>query len=111
MGEHLRILLFEDGRPGEIMAINGENVQAELEELLGGEIEMKRLNNRLQLVVHKDGEKLDLPMRYTRHKPGHVPELIYGNAAVVRVGQDGQAHGITKKDAEEVNLYLHVAEV
>lgn len=106
----MKIILFENGLPGERVDIPGENVRAELEELLGGEIEWKRLTARLQLVVHKDAEKAALPMRYTRYKPGNVPELIFGNAAVVRMGQDGKAHDITKEDAEEVSLWIHLAE-
>lgn len=106
----MKILAFENGLPGRIENIPGENVRAELEELLGGETEWTRLTARLQLVVHKDGQKAALPMRYTKHKPGHVPELIYGNAAVVRVTQDGKAHNITKEDAEAVGLWIHLAE-
>ena len=106
----MRLLFFEDGRPGRLESIPGENVRAELEELLGGEVEMKRLNSRLQLVVHKDGKKAALPMRYTRYKPGHLPEFIYGNAAVVRISPDGKAHDITKDDAEDVSLWIHLEE-
>lgn len=106
----MKILLFENGLPGQRVDIAGENVRAELEELLGGEVEWKRLTARLQLVVHKDAEREALPLRYTRYKPGHLPELIFGNAAVVRLGQDGKAHDVIKEDAEEVSLWIHMTE-
>lgn len=106
----MKILLFENGEPGRMTDILGENVQGELEELLGGPIEWKRLSARLRLVVHADGEKLALPIRYTRYKPGNVPEIIRGNAAVVRVSEDGTAHDLTRADAEDVSLWLHLAE-
>lgn len=106
----MKILLFEDGLPGRRVDILGENVQAELEELLGGEVEWQRLTDKLRLVVHKDAEAAALPMRYTKYKPGHLPELIFGNAAVVRLSQDGVAHDITKDDAEAVGAWIHLAE-
>lgn len=65
----MKILVFENGQPGRVENIAGENVKGEVEELLGGEVVSEQLNARLVLMTRKHGEKKGLPVHYVRLCP------------------------------------------
>lgn len=85
----MKIVLFRDGKPGVAAKLPGEDPKVELTDLLGGETEMVPLNERLTVVMLKDGEKLELPARYRVHRLGKEPLSVAGDCAVVAVRPDG----------------------
>lgn len=106
----MKILVFENGEAGRLADINGENVQGEIEELLGGPVVSSRLTGNLHLVVREDGHKEVLPIHYTRYQPGDLPALIFGNCVVVKIDRTGKAYDMKRSDAETVNGWLYMAE-
>lgn len=106
----MKILVFENGQPGRMENIAGENVKGEVEELLGGEVVSEQLSARLVLMTRKHGEKKGLPVHYARLRQWKAKVPVYGNAVVARASRDGKAHSITKEDGEDVNLYLQLME-
>lgn len=106
----MKILVFENGEAGRMADINGENVQGEIEELLGGPVVSEHLTGNLFLVVREDGHKEALPVRYSRYRACDLPALIFGNCAVVKVDRTGKAHDMKRADAETVNPWIMVAE-
>lgn len=106
----MKILIFENGEVGRLADINGENVQGEIEELLGGPVAMDRLVDKLFLVTREDGHKEALPVHYTKYRPGDLPALIFGNAVVVKIDRAGKAHDMKRADAEAVNGWIYMAE-
>lgn len=106
----MKILVFENGEVGRLADINGENVQGEIEELLGGPVVSSRLTGNLHLVVREDGHKEVLPIHYTKYRPGDLPALIFGNCVVVKIDRTGKAHDIKRTDAETVNPWILLAE-
>ena len=89
----MKIVLFRDGKPGVVAKLPGENPEVELTDLLGGETEMISLNERLVVVVRKDGERSpaddDRPVRYQIHRLGREILPVAGDCAVVAVRLDG----------------------
>lgn len=106
----MKILVFENGEAGRLTDINGENVQGEIEELLGGPVVSERLTGNLHLVVREDGHKEALPIHYTKYRPGDLPALIFGNAVVMKMDRTGKAYDMKRSDAETVNGWLYMAE-
>lgn len=106
----MKILVFENGEAGRLTDINGENVQGEIEELLGGPVVSEHLTGNLFLVVREDGHKEVLPIHYTKYQPGDLPALIFGNAVVVKIDRAGRAHDMKRADAETVNPWIMVTE-
>lgn len=106
----MKILIFENGEAGRLADINGENVQGEIEELLGGPVVSERLTGNLFLVVREDGHKETLPIHYTKYRPCDLPALIFGNAVVVQIDRAGKAHDMKRADAETVNGWIYIAE-
>lgn len=92
----MKIVLFRDGKPGVTAKLPGENPEVELADLLGGETEMKPMNERLLLVTMKDGEALGLPVRYAAHGLGRAPMQIAGDCAVVATRPEGILRDVTK---------------
>lgn len=92
----MKIMLFQDGKPGVAEKLPGENPEAELADLLGGETEMTPLTERLLLVTRKDGEELELPVRYAVHGLGREPRRVAGDIAVVAVRPEGILRDVTK---------------
>lgn len=108
----MKILVFENGEAGRLADINGENVQGEIEELLGGPVVSSRLTGNLHLVVREDGHKEVLPIHYTRERTGDLPALIFGNCAVVRIDRAGKAYDVSRREAKAVgDLWVKPAEV
>lgn len=91
----MKIVLFRDGKPGVPAKLPGEDPEVELSDLLGGETEMVPLNDRLTLVMLKDGEELQLPIRYALHRLGREPMPVAGDCAVVGVRLDGMLRDVS----------------
>lgn len=102
----MKILVFENGELGRLDSIQGENVQAELEELLGGPIVWEELTSRLHLVTRSDADKEGLPASYGIYRSGRIETGVYGNAAVVKVGHGGGAQDMTREDAETARFVV-----
>ena len=85
----MKIVLFRDKKQGVVARLPGENPEVELADLLGGETEMIPLNERLSVVKLRDGEGMELPVRYRMHRLGKEPMPIAGDCAVVAVRLDG----------------------
>lgn len=85
----MKIGLFQGGTSGGMFVIQNDNPEADLEELLGGETEMIPLSGRLSLVVRRDAEARQLPIRYCNHDQWRAPQPIAGDCAVVAVGSNG----------------------
>lgn len=94
----MKIILYRDGKPGVIVSLPGENPEAELEELLGGETEMQPITKRLTLVTRSDAEEMQLPIRYSLDKLGEEPQPVAGDAAVVAVRPDGILTDVNVQD-------------
>lgn len=102
----MKIMMFDEGVRGYRYDITGENVQAELEELLGGKIVWEAITPRLHLVTRADAEKAELPAFYGIYRSGRVQSVIRGNAVVVKVGPGGGAKDLTAEDAETARLIV-----
>lgn len=102
----MKIMVFENGEPGRRTDTLGENVQAELEELLGGPVIWEDLTPHLQLITRADAKKAELPARYGIYRSGRIEAGVYGNAAVVKVGQGGGAKDVSLDDAETARLLV-----
>lgn len=102
----MKIILFENGLQGERVNIPGENVQAELEELLGGPIVWEALTSRLHLVTRADADAEGLPVRYGIYRSGRAEAMIRGNAVVVKIGHGGGAKDMTREDVETAELLV-----
>ena len=109
----MKILVFENGEAGRLTDIPGENVQGEIEELLGGEIQTRRMAGDLFLVSRAmpEHEKEKLPKWYAAKRSGDPYEhYVYGNCVVMRISNTGVAKDVTKRDAENVSFYLRRVE-
>lgn len=102
----MKIMMFDEGVRGYRYDILGENVQAELEELLGGPVVWENLTAHLQLVSRVDAEKAELPVFYGIYRSGRIQDRIRGNAVVVKVGYGGGAKDLTAEDAETARLIV-----
>ncbi len=102
----MKILTFENGEPGRLTSILGENVQGELEELLGGPIVWERLGGNLQLVTREDAKAAELDATYILTAPGHDVVTVQGNAVVVSANPQGGAKDLTKRDIERARLWI-----
>lgn len=108
----MKILVFENGEAGRLTDILGENVQGEIEELLGGPMVSERLTGNLHLMIRADGHKEVLSVHYTKYRPGDLPALIFGNAVVVKIDRTGKAHDISRKEAHVMDsIWIRPAEV
>lgn len=109
----MKILIFENGEAGRLADINGENVQGEIEELLGGKVETHRIRGDLFLVsrAFTPQEEQETPAWYTAKRSGDpYDHKVYGNCVVVRISNTGAAKNMTKWDAENINFYLRLLE-
>lgn len=102
----MKILVFEGGLPGLRRVIPGENVQGELEELLGGPIVWEALTAHLHLVTRADADDEGLPVQYGVFRSGREEALICGNAVVVKIGHGGGAKDVTLEDVETAELLV-----
>lgn len=102
----MKILVFEGGLPGLRRSIAGENVQGELEDLLGGPIVWEELTRHLHLVTRADADEEGLPVRYGIYRSGRTEALIRGDAVVVKIGHGGGAQDIKLEDAETAELIV-----
>lgn len=102
----MKIMVFENGEPGRRVDILGENVQAELEELLDGPVVWENITPRLHLVTRADARTAKLSGRYGVYYSGRVTSVVRGNAVVVKVGPGGGAKDLTKEDAETARLIV-----
>lgn len=91
----MKILLFENGEPGRVVSILGEAVQAEVEELLGGPVVLRRLTDKLRLARRKD--ETGVPWYVYRDAYGQW-EPIKGPCAVLHVNDQLCAGHMSKED-------------
>ncbi len=94
----MRIVLFLDGRPGSVTVLPGEMPLEEIGELIGGEVlqPLTRLSGRLRLCVTR--REAPLPVKYTYRTMFGGEALVYGDCAVVRMGEDGMIRDVTEAD-------------
>lgn len=109
----MKILVFENGEAGRLTDINGENVQGEIEELLGGKLHCHRMAGDL-FVMYRElspREQMETPVWHAAKRSGDpYDHWVYGNCVVVRISNTGEAKNMTKRDAENVNFYLRLVE-
>lgn len=105
----MKVVLFRDGRPGVAAALPGEVPEAELADLLGGELDVTPLGTRLALLTLHEAERLQLPIRYVLHRLGRASEPVAGDAVVVRVGAGRNYRDADGNDVEAANCYLRPA--
>ena len=105
----MKIILYRDGAPGVAAKLPGDNADAELEELLGGETEAAALNGRLKLVSLLGGEEKRLPIRYVVHRLGRAPVPIAGPCAIIGIGVDGRVRDISVQDIAAAECYIRSA--
>lgn len=99
----MKVILFRGGKPGEIVSLPGERPKVELSDLLGGEIEWFPLDRRMQLVTLKEGEAMQLPIRYSveRKQSGRLGAerfLVAGDCVVLVGRADGMITDAEKRD-------------
>lgn len=95
----MKVILYRNGRAGELVTLLGEYPEMELEDLLGGATEMLPLSRPgLTLVRLRDGEEYQLPIRYTVHELGREPEPVAGDCAVIRMDREGRIHDARRED-------------
>ena len=94
----MKIIRFRAGGTG-LYALPGEYPELELEEMLGGEVEMAPITRRLALVVRRrdEGER-QLPILYALHRLGREPAPIPGECAVVVTAPDGRLMDASHRD-------------
>lgn len=102
----MKIVLFEDGAAGREERILGEEPLGELEELLGGAVELLYLDERMKLAVRTDGEENRLPIRYGLHRLGRAVEPIAGDCAVVGMDREGRLRDMKAGDVFRANGYV-----
>lgn len=96
----MKIILFQEGRPGEAYSVAEDGPEGALEELLEGEVEMVPLNHKLVLAVCARAEEERRPIWYAVHRLGREAAPVFGDCAVVRVRPDGSARDATGNDLE-----------
>lgn len=102
----MKLIVYRDGRPGVIATLPGEQMLPELEELLGGETEMRALNNRLKIIARRDGEEADLPVRYVLYRLGAEPTPLHGDVVVVATRWDGVLVDADVRDLKTMEVQL-----
>lgn len=98
----MKVILFRGGKPGELVSLPGERPKVELSDLLGGEIEWSPLDRRMQLVTLKEGEAMQLPIRYSVERKLEAERFPVAGDCVVLVGR---ADGMIT-DAEKWDMLL-----
>lgn len=102
----MKIMMFRGGQPGALVQLSGDQPERELEELLEGAVEWRRLCPKFCLVVRMDGEAERLPIRYAVHQLGREPEPVAGDCAVVALGVDRSLGDIAVADIPNIALVL-----
>ena len=102
----MNVYLFEGGAPGRIATVPGENPEAELAELLEGEITTTQFGWRFLLVQRADGEDLRLPIQYAFCCTGREPVPIAGDCAVVARSSAGRLRNLRVPDLSEIEDYV-----
>ena len=102
----MTIFLFQGGAPGRVVILPGENPEAELAELLEGEIAMLPFGRCYRLVRRKDGEDLQLPIRYVLERHGRAPEPIAGDCAAVAFNSMGWMRRLRAYDLSEIMAHV-----
>lgn len=100
----MKIILFADGKAGEVKTLPGEQPLAEIGELLGctdQEPEMRRLTDRLRLCINGNGGDPAVKYAYLRQWRGLAE--AQGTCAVVRMAADGTLRDVTKDDIDRAN--------
>lgn len=102
----MKVLYFENGPIAQVKTLPGERPEAELEELLGGETELRPLSRRLTMAVRRDGEAQGLPRRYAVTCMGRAPETVAGPVAVLAVGPGGVLRDMDRKLCADVPVLM-----
>lgn len=97
----MKILVFENGEAGRLTDIPGENVQGEIEELLGGEIQTQRMAGDLFLASRAlpEHEKEEQPKWYAAKRSGD-PYEHYVSVQRLHGISGGQAKGLPPLPAQ-----------
>lgn len=109
----MRILLYTEDKPGEVVKVLGEYPLEEIGELLGGEAsEPVRVSSRLAVVPTVAGMNEGLPSFCDiARRVDRMPEPIYGPFAVVHMAMTGQLGDMTALDVTEAQGMLIPREV
>lgn len=95
----MKILLFENGEPGRVVSIPGDNVLGELEELLGGPCGLRWVNRDMELVCRVEDDP-DAVARYELVLPHGLQAVktIYGSCAMFHQPLVGLARDMSGAD-------------
>lgn len=103
----MNVIAYQQGRPGVLVAIPGEEPLREIAELLDCQsLEVTDLEKGLSLLEAADGEKRRLPIRYALDRLGRASRPVAGDCVVVARKQDGRMRTATKEDLETAAGYL-----
>lgn len=102
----MKVVLFSNGETGKEMELCGDEPVAELEELLGGAVELLYLDERMRLAVRADGEEMRLTIRYGLHCLGRAVEPLAGDCAVIGVDREGRLRDMKAGDVFRANGYI-----
>lgn len=100
----MRVGLFEGGGAGELVRLPGEWPEAELSELVGGEIAMRALCRGLKLVSAAEAGRR-VPA-FELRLLGRAPELIHGPLAVVAEAAEGRLRDLRPEELARAEEYL-----
>ncbi len=105
----MRILVYEGGEAGRMVSLPGESPMDELEELLGGEVDLVTLADGLELARRADGWTEALPCWYELRRLGRAPELIAGPCAVLRMTGQMRVLNMSEDDVRRAELRVRRA--
>lgn len=100
----MKIILFADGKDGEVKTLPGEQPLAEIGELLGGADQdptIIRLTDRLGICVMEGNPNPAVKYAYLRQWRGLAE--TQGACAVVHMAADGTLRDVTKDDIDRAN--------
>lgn len=103
----MKIVLFADGKAGEVKTLPGEQPLAEIGELLGGAIQepLIKLTDKLRLCI-VEPEEDDPSVMYEYLRQGRGCAASEGACAVVHMGLDGTLRDVTRDDLTEANVLV-----
>lgn len=103
----MKIILFADGKEGEVKTLPGEQPLEEIGELLGGTVQepLIKLTDKLRLCIVEPKEA-DPSVVYEYLRQGRGCAEAEGACAVVRMAADGTLRDVSKDDLEEANTVV-----
>lgn len=103
----MNVMIYQQGRPGVLVALPGDEPLAEIGELLDcTEVEVTKLDGGLSLVEAADAERRQLPIRYAVERLGRASYPVAGDCVVAAMKSGGEIRSATEADVAAAGKYI-----